>query len=72
MGMFSFLIWLSHRPIFNIGLWAQPIMPLCLPWSQGQLFPEAWAGSMGWCSVYLSFMYMGNKLKHRPLLIMGL
>ncbi len=44
MGMFFYLV--------------QRVTPLCLPWPLTQLFPAAWAGSTGQCSVYSSLMSM--------------
>jgi hypothetical protein len=42
-GIFLFLHWLQH------------VVPLCLLWPLAQPFPTAWEGSMGQCSVYLSY-----------------
>ncbi len=34
---------------------------IILQWPLAQLFPAAWAGSMGQCSVYLSEMSIGTE-----------
>jgi hypothetical protein len=47
----------SALSIFLKCLWVQHVSPLCLQWLLAQLFPPAWTGSTGQCSIYLSSVY---------------
>ncbi len=55
--------WVS---MFKLSKWAcycfgfalvQYVVPLCVQWPVRQLFPAAWTGSTGKCSVYLFDVY---------------
>ncbi len=45
-------------------------LPLCLQWPLAQLFPVAWEGSTGQCSVYISYMSM-NQPSNEPFYLLS-